>query len=200
MKEYWGWLGDSNLSVLILCQLFPGVLGWKEFWNSVQIQYKSSMTDWYCAQMLSHVWLIAIPWTVAFQAPLSIRFPGKNTEMGFHFLLQEIFPTQGSNQSLLHWQADIFFTTEPLGKPLTDIIGYNLGGRISSPNCRLNAGWIAASLLPAPCHTCRAVSWISMYFHVSPVGKERWTKYVCILMPLKVLWDFPDSPVVKTPC
>ena len=30
--------------------------------------------------------------------------PGKNTGMGCHFLLQQIFPTQGSN--LLHWQVD----------------------------------------------------------------------------------------------
>ena len=29
-------------------------------------------------------------------------FPGKNTGMGCHFLIQEIFPTQGSNQNLLH--------------------------------------------------------------------------------------------------
>ena len=29
-------------------------------------------------------------------------FPGKNTRMGCHFLLQGIFPTQGSNLRLLH--------------------------------------------------------------------------------------------------
>ena len=37
------------------------------------------------------------------------NFPGKNTGMGCHFLLQGIFPTQGSNPHLLHllhWQAD----------------------------------------------------------------------------------------------
>ena len=33
-------------------------------------------------------------------------FPGKNTEMGCHFLLQGIFPTQGWNLPLLHWQVD----------------------------------------------------------------------------------------------
>ena len=33
-------------------------------------------------------------------------FPGKNTGVGCHFLLQGIFPTQGSNPHLLHWQAD----------------------------------------------------------------------------------------------
>ena len=35
--------------------------------------------------------------------------PDKNTGVGYHFLLQGIFLTQGSNQSLwslLHWQAD----------------------------------------------------------------------------------------------
>ena len=35
-------------------------------------------------------------------------FPGKNTGVGCHFLLQGIFPTQGSNLHLLHWQADPF--------------------------------------------------------------------------------------------
>ena len=36
-------------------------------------------------------------------------FPGKNTGVGCHFLLQGIFPTQGLNscfQGLLHWQMD----------------------------------------------------------------------------------------------
>ena len=35
--------------------------------------------------------------------------PGNNTGVGCHFLLQGIFPTQGSNPSLLcllHWQVD----------------------------------------------------------------------------------------------
>ena len=30
----------------------------------------------------------------------------KNTGVGCHFLLQGIFPTQGSNLHLLHWQLD----------------------------------------------------------------------------------------------
>ena len=32
--------------------------------------------------------------------------PGKDTGVGCHALLQGIFPTQGSNMHLLHWQAD----------------------------------------------------------------------------------------------
>ena len=54
-----------------------------------------------CAQSLSRVRFFAIPWTVAHQAPLNMEFPGKNTGMGSHFLLQGIFPTQGSNPRLL---------------------------------------------------------------------------------------------------
>ena len=41
-------------------------------------------------------------WTVALQAPLFMGiFSGKNTGAGCHFLLQAIFPTEGSNPSLL---------------------------------------------------------------------------------------------------
>ena len=40
-------------------------------------------------------------WTIAHQASLSMGFSGKNTEVGCLFLLQGIFPTQGSNPHLL---------------------------------------------------------------------------------------------------
>ena len=42
--------------------------------------------------------------------------PGKNTGVGCHFLLEVIFPTQGSNPDLLPLQADSL-PTEPPGKP-----------------------------------------------------------------------------------
>ena len=41
--------------------------------------------------------------------------PGKNTGVGWHFLLQGIFPSQGSNMVLLHCRQT--FPTEPSGKP-----------------------------------------------------------------------------------
>ena len=48
------------------------------------------------------------PWTVAHQTPLSMGFPRQEYRIAlpFLFLLQRIFPTQGSNLSLLHWQSD----------------------------------------------------------------------------------------------
>ena len=44
----------------------------------------------------------ATPWTVARQAPLSKGFSRQEYWSQFHFLLQGIFPTQGSNPGLLH--------------------------------------------------------------------------------------------------
>ena len=46
--------------------------------------------------------------------------PGKNTGVGYHFLLQGIFLTQGSNPGLLrllHWQAGSL-PLAPLEKPI----------------------------------------------------------------------------------
>ena len=40
------------------------------------------------------------PRTVAHQTPLPRGFPGENTGVGYHFLLQGIFLTQGSNPGL----------------------------------------------------------------------------------------------------
>ena len=58
--------------------------------------------------MLSHVWLFVTQWTVALQAPLSMGFSGKNTGLGFHSLLQGIFPTQGLNPGLLHCRQILY--------------------------------------------------------------------------------------------
>ena len=51
-------------------------------------------------------------------------FPGKNTGMGCHFLLQGIFSTQRLNLHLLQVSCieSRFFTTEPLGKPLSSFL------------------------------------------------------------------------------
>ena len=45
-------------------------------------------------------------WTVACQA--SWDFPGQNTGVGCHFLLQGIFLAWGLNLRFLHWQAGSF--------------------------------------------------------------------------------------------
>ena len=56
-----------------------------------------------CREVCSMVSDFATPWTAAHQAPLSMGFLGKNTGIGYHFLLQGIFPAEGLNPHLLHW-------------------------------------------------------------------------------------------------
>ena len=59
-----------------------------------------------CAQMFSHGSSLGPDglWPARLLCPWD--FPGKNTGVGCHFLLQGTFPTQGSNLHLLHWQMD----------------------------------------------------------------------------------------------
>ena len=79
------------------------------------------------AQSLSSVQPFATPWTVAHQAPLSMGFPGKNTGVGCHSVLQGTFPTQGTNSyllCLLHWQAYSLLQSH-LGNPPAQIFGVN---------------------------------------------------------------------------
>ena len=75
------------------------------------------------ACVLSHfscVWLCATLWIVACQAPLTLEFFRQEpTGAGCHFLLQEIFPTQGLNLHLLcllHWLVGSLPLVPP-GKP-----------------------------------------------------------------------------------
>ena len=57
-----------------------------------------------------HVWLVATIWTARLHC--SWDSPGKNTGVGCHTLLQQIFPIQGLNPHLLcPALADKFFTT-----------------------------------------------------------------------------------------
>ena len=47
--------------------------------------------------------------------------PGTNTEVGWYFLLQGIFPTQGWNPYLLNGQEDSL-PSEPPGSPLKEML------------------------------------------------------------------------------
>ena len=55
-----------------------------------------------CVRVLSCSQLFATPWTVPCQALAVHGFPGKNTGVSCHFLLQGIFLTQELNPGLLH--------------------------------------------------------------------------------------------------
>ena len=63
-------------------------------------------------QLLSHVWLSVISWTVAHQALCPWDYPDKHTGVGCHFLLQGIFPTQGSNLRLSHCRCVLYLLSQ----------------------------------------------------------------------------------------
>ena len=65
---------------------------------------------------LSRVRLFETPWTVAYQAPPSMGF-SNSTGVGCHFLLQGIFPIQGSNPGLLHCRQTLYSLSHQ-GSPL----------------------------------------------------------------------------------
>ena len=67
----------------------------------------------------SRVQLFAAPWTVNHQAFLSMEFSRQEYWNGLSCPPPGIFPSQGLNPHLLHWQAG----PEPPGKPpLWDIL------------------------------------------------------------------------------
>ena len=79
-------------------------------------------------------------------------FPGKNTEVGCHFLLQGIFPTQRLKPHLLHWQMDSLplnlilspeysFMTLKLFRSKFQKEKYNLESRKKLSLERVNNGW-----------------------------------------------------------
>ena len=63
--------------------------------------------DWVSkVKSLSCVWLFVTPWTVAYQAPLSMGFSRQYYWSGF--LLQGIFPTKGLNPGLPHCRQTLY--------------------------------------------------------------------------------------------
>ena len=59
-------------------------------------------------KLLSHVWLFVTPWTVAYQDPQSMGFSRQEYWSGLPFLLQGIFPTQGSNPGLPYFRQTLY--------------------------------------------------------------------------------------------
>ena len=102
--------------------------------NCFQFQQGATLTKLFTF-MLRRIQLFAASWTVWILCPWN--FPGKNTGVGCHFLLQGIFPTQGSNQyllHLLHWQADSL-PLAPIGKPFSPL---SRNYFLSSPSRTMN--------------------------------------------------------------
>ena len=64
----------------------PGILQARTL-ESVAIFFSNAWKWKVKVKSLSRVWLLATPWTAAYQAPPSMDFPGKSTGVGCHCLL-----------------------------------------------------------------------------------------------------------------
>ena len=82
----------SSRSFIVSGLMFPFLIHFESFFKNTFVKVKS----------LSHVWPFVTLWTVAYRLLCAWDSPGKNTGVGCHFLLQGIFPTQGSNPSFPH--------------------------------------------------------------------------------------------------
>ena len=76
-------------------------------------------------------WTLAIPWTIACQAPLSMGFPRQECWGGLPFPSPVIFPNQGLNLGLLHCRQ-ILYQLSYQGRCkwqnlLTSVFSVNLG-------------------------------------------------------------------------
>ena len=102
---------------LILCALPPANISYLYIFSAVMILnshyfayslqlYSSRSFKSYCCLVTKSCPSFVIPWAIAHSLLCPCGFPGKSTEMGCHFLLQEIFPTQRSNLLLLNWQVN----------------------------------------------------------------------------------------------
>ena len=74
---------------------------------------------------------------------------GKNTGVGYHALLQGIFPTQGMNPGLLHCRQ-IRSLSEPPGKPKNTGVGsYSFSRELPDPGINLGSPALQVDSLPA---------------------------------------------------
>ena len=133
-----GWCAFSRSQSLLLCcrqnYCYPDRISYQSPWLKDMMgdveKWVTPCSQWsdkwrYLHQCFTHrKWkslslaqLLATPWTAACQASLW-DFPGKNTGVGCHFLLQGSFPTQGLNLGLLH-HRQILYWLNYQGKPQT---------------------------------------------------------------------------------
>ena len=98
-------MSKSSLSSKIFCISWLPWSGWISQRKSLlAAEMKQARVCVSCLVMSNS----ATPWTVAHQTPLSLGFSRQEYWSGLHFLLQGIFPTQGSKLGLLHCRQILY--------------------------------------------------------------------------------------------
>ena len=75
--------------------------------------------------------------------------PGKNTGVGFHALLQRIFPTQGLNPGLPHCRQILCHLSHKGSPRIMEQVAYPSPGDLSDPGIKPGSPALQADFLPA---------------------------------------------------
>ena len=88
---------------------------------------------------LSLVWLFVTPWTVAWEATLSIKFSRQGSGVGCHSFLQGIFLTQELNPGLLYWRQILYHLSHQRFSQNTIWFSKSTAGYISKESKNTNS-------------------------------------------------------------
>ena len=113
-------------------------------------------------------------------------FPGKNTGVGCHALLQGIFPTQGSNPGLSHYEQILYHLSHQGSPLILQWVAIPFSRGSSQPRNQTGVSWIAGRFFTS--WATREV-WLSSYsrafsrpqavtlsLHVQNLGAENWKR------------------------
>ena len=127
---------------------------------------------------LSHVWLFVTPWTIQ-----SMEFSSQNTGVSSLSLLQGIFPTQGLNPGLPHYQQ-ILYQLRHKGSPtILEWVAYPFSSqssrlrnqtRVSYTTGRFFTNWAVKEAYLWL--TAEEITIIGLYYFLTPTMRKIWIK------------------------
>ena len=140
---------------------------------SMQLEY----VYLYCCLVTMSCLTFVTPRTVARQAPPSMDFPGKDTGVGCHFLLQGIFVAQESNPHLLHWQVDTLPLTHQGSHPQNTAAAAAKSLQLCPTLCDLIDGRQPTRLPRPGILQARTLEWVAISFSTPKIQKTtKWQK------------------------
>ena len=95
------YLTQTKPKLIIICQFIYVLWNIESVCMFMFTKYIIYIKDSVRALLLRSVWFFMTPWLQPTRLFCPLNFPGKNTGMGYQFLLQRIFLTQGWNPQLL---------------------------------------------------------------------------------------------------
>ena len=105
MSQLFAWGGQSIGVSASASILSMNNQDWFPIWTIKKAEHqRTDAFEWWCWRRL-----LKVPWTARRPNQSILKdFPGKNSGVGCHFLLQEIFPSLGLNLGLLHSRQTLY--------------------------------------------------------------------------------------------